>query len=203
MAKENIPHEHCRNYLPHFDNKQYQMITFRLYDSVPQKVIEIWKVQLNQNNQDINQSENNRRILRLIDQYEDSGYGQCFLKDNEAAKITHDSLHYYNHQKYNLICWCIMPNHVHVLIEIIGSNSLSTILHGWRSYSSKAINKVFNRSGKIWMSEYFDRYIRDLNHFDKVIHYIHNNPVKAGLVSDPSLYRWSSAYREKNEPIAF
>ncbi len=201
MAKESIPHEHCRNYLPHFDNKQYQMVTFRLYDSVPKIVIETWKAQLTQDNQDISQSENNRKILRLIDQYEDSGYGQCLLKDNEAAKIMYDSLHYYDHKKYNLICWCIMPNHVHVLIEIIGNNSLSTILHSWRSYSSKAINKVFNRSGKVWMSEYFDRYIRDLNHFDKVINYIHNNPVKAGLVSDPSQFHWSSAYEKRDEPL--
>ena len=44
------------------------------------------------------------------------------------------------------------------------------------------------------MMEYFDRYIRDYDHFEKVVNYIHNNPVKAGLVKSPSEYRWSSAY---------
>jgi hypothetical protein len=44
------------------------------------------------------------------------------------------------------------------------------------------------------MMEYFDRYIGDYEHFDKVVNYIHNNPVKAGIVKSPSEYRWSSAF---------
>ena len=43
------------------------------------------------------------------------------------------------------------------------------------------------------MMEYFDRYIRDNDHFDKVVNYIHNNPVKAKFVDDPSEWHWCSA----------
>ena len=181
------------------------MITFRLNDSVPKKVIKQWKIQLNNENLDNhtdvnskddacdNYSDNQKKLLILIDKYEDAGYGECILKNERAAEIVHEALFYYNNKKYNIISWCIMPNHVHVLLEISNNISLSEILHSWRSYSSKSINKLLKRIGKLWMTEYFDRYIRDNTHFNKVIDYIHNNPVKAGLVSAPHLYKWSSA----------
>ena len=92
-----------------------------------------------------------------------------------------------------MICWRIMPNHVHTLIAPVEGMSLSEIMYDWKSYTTHAINKALNRKGKLWMMEYFDRYIRDNDHFQKVVNYIHNNPVKAGLVADPADWRWSSA----------
>lgn len=231
--KPSYPQDHCRNYLPHIENKHYQMITFRLNDSVPKQVIEQWKAsvkelqagsqfgsqvsapassgsqvtapapkaphlstlssrlsiseKLNKHQQTI------RRLLKLIDQYEDAGFGQCLLRDDSVAKIVCDTL-YHNHQKkYELICWCIMPNHVHTLIAPVPGMSLSEIMYDWKSYTTYAINKALKRKGKLWMMEYFDRYIRDNDHFDKVVNYIHNNPVKAKFVDDPSEWHWCSA----------
>ena len=135
-----------------------------------------------------------RRILKLLDKYEDAGYGQCYLRDDRAAQIVKDALFYYDQEKYEVVSWCIMPNHVHVLITLLKAVSLSEILHSWRSFSSNEINKLFDRQGRLWMPEYFDRYIRDEEHFNNVVNYIHNNPVKAGLVDDPTHYRWSSAF---------
>ena len=231
MSEQKKIENHCRNYLPHIENQKCQMITFRLYDSVPKSVIEQWKSTLAglrassmQNNgpQTPNglqassmQMQNNgpqtpnglqtsslqnkqktetRRILKLLDKYEDAGYGQCFLKDDRAAEIVKNALFYYHQVKYEVVSWCIMPNHVHVLITLLKEVSLSEILHSWRSFSSNEINKLFNRTGRLWMPEYFDRYIRDDEHFNNVVNYIHNNPVKAGLVDDPTHYRWSSAF---------
>ncbi|MBR4274110.1 MAG: transposase [Bacteroidales bacterium] len=234
-------HNHCRKYLPHFENQRYQMITYRLYDSVPRGVIEQWKREVDvgvqaarlPNNADATigmqaarlpniageppapQSQSaslanageppalqmpttlqqkQRQMLVLIDKYEDTGYGQCFMKNDNVAQIIRDNLMFHNGKKYNLLKWCIMPNHVHTLIEVFSGISLSEILHCWRSYTAHQINKLLNRTGQVWMMEYFDRYIRDSYHFEKVVNYIHNNPVKAGLVKSPSEYRWSSAY---------
>ena len=232
-------HNHCRKYLPHFENQRYQMITYRLYDSVPRGVIEQWKREVGMqaarllNNADASigmqaarlpniageppapQSQSaslanageppalqmpttlqqkQRQMLVLIDKYEDTGYGQCFMKNDNVAQIIRDNLMFHNGKKYNLLKWCIMPNHVHTLIEVFSGISLSEILHCWRSYTAHQINKLLNRTGQVWMMEYFDRYIRDSYHFEKVVNYIHNNPVKAGLVKSPSEYRWSSAY---------
>lgn len=213
--KDSMLHDHCRGYLPHIEGKQYQMITFRLYDSVPKEVVEGWKEVLSllgqltssqreQQEQATGLREPRRhsfstykteadRLLALLDKYEDAGYGSCVLKDDKVAKIVHDAIFFYHGKKYNVISWCIMPNHVHVLIEVMKNISLSSILHSWRSFSSNEINKVLNRSGRLWMPEYFDRFIRDNDHFNNVVDYIHNNPVKAGLVKEAREYKWSSA----------
>ena len=228
-------HNHCRKYLPHFENQRYQMITYRLYDSVPREVIEQWKREVGvgvrasspPNNEDAaigtkasslqnqragspcsnassdidvkragspHSNSKEREKLVMIDKYEDSGVGQCFMRDERVAQIVKDALFYYDGNKYKIIAWCIMPNHVHILIEVFNGISLSEIIHSWKSYSANQINKLLNRTGQVWMMEYFDRYIRDYDHFEKVINYIHNNPVKVGLVKSPSEYRWSSAY---------
>ena len=229
------PQDHCRNYLPHIENKQYQMITFRLNDSVPRHVVEQWKATLNhltgsqvsapapQGSQfsapaaTVTQvstpapqgsqvselaptkspykthQQEIHRLLKLIDQYEDAGIGECLLRDDSIAQIVQDTLLFNHQKKYELICWCIMPNHVHTLIAPVEGMSLSEIMYDWKSYTTHAINKALNRKGKLWMMEYFDRYIRDDNHFQKVVNYIHNNPVKAGLVAEPADWRWSSA----------
>ena len=216
-------HNHCRKYLPHFENQRYQMITYRLYDSVPREVIEQWKREVevgvgvrassplcnadaaigtqasslpNQRAGSPHSNSKEREKLVMIDKYEDSGVGQCFMRDDRVAQIVKDALFYYDGNKYKIIAWCIMPNHVHILIEVFNGFSLSEIIHSWKSFSANQINKLLNRAGQVWMMEYFDRYIRDYEHFDKVVNYIHNNPVKAGLVKSPSEYRWCSAYEE-------
>ena len=206
--KDSMLHDHCRGYLPHIEGKQYQMITFRLYDSVPREVVDGWKETLSflgsLTSSQREQREPRRHsfstyktvadsLLALLDKYEDAGYGSCVLKNDNVAKIVHDAIFFYHGKKYNVISWCIMPNHVHVLIEVMKNISLSSILHSWRSFSSNEINKLLNRSGRLWMPEYFDRFIRDNDHFNNVVDYIHNNPVKAGLVDDPTKYKWSSA----------
>lgn len=209
--KDTMLHDHCRGYLPHIENKQYQMITFRLYDSVPKEVVEGWKETLSLLGGQLTSSQREQqerpprrhsfstykteadRLLALLDKYEDAGYGSCVLKNDNVAKIVHDAIFFYHGKKYNVISWCIMPNHVHVLIEVMKNISLSSILHSWRSFSSNEINKVLNRRGRLWMPEYFDRFIRDNDHFNNVVDYIHNNPVKAGLVKEATEYKWSSA----------
>ena len=188
--------DHCRKYLPHIENKSVQMITFRLADSVPGDVIEQWKSIAKDDWEKLNKKEY-RRLLILIDKYEDAGIGECLMRDDRVAEIIKHTLLYSDKKMYELICWCIMPNHVHVLLKMLPDYSLSEILFSWRSYSSHAINKHLNRIGNVWMREYFDRYIRNQEHFKKAYNYILNNPLKAGLVSDPYKWRWSSIFDEE------
>lgn len=193
-------HDHYRGYLPHIENKEYQMITIRLCDSVPKEVIEKWKSELETEKtcETVGRETRtslSRKLLILIDKYEDSGMGECYLRNEGVAQIMKDILYFNHGKKYDLISWCIMPNHIHALIAPYQSVSLSEIIHGWKSFSTNAINKYLGHSkgAKLWMQEYFDRYIRDDRHFNNVVNYIHNNPVKAGLVEEPGQWRWSSA----------
>jgi len=70
---------------------------------------------------------------------------------------------------------------------------LHDVLHGWKSFTAKAINRRLGRRGTVWMPDYFDRYIRDNQHLDAVVAYIHANPVKAGLVEHEEAWPHSSA----------
>lgn len=168
--------------VPHRENKALQSITFRLYDSLPKEVIEEIKLKLDINEDDDSyDSIQYQRLRQKIAEYEDAGYGQCFLRDERIAAIMQDTLKHFDGERYQLMCWCIMPNHVHVLIEVNEGWSLSRIMHGWRSYTAKEANRILGRTGKFWMEEYYDRYIRDDNHLQKTINYILNNPANAGL----------------------
>ncbi|MDY2943248.1 MAG: type IIL restriction-modification enzyme MmeI, partial [Paludibacteraceae bacterium] len=180
--------DHCRKYLPHIENKQLQTITFRLYDSLPSEVLQQYKNML------VNADESSpyQQIRRLVEQYEDTGYGQCFLRDERVARIVQDALKFNHGKQYQLISWCIMPNHVHVLIEVLPGYSLSTILHTWRSFTAHEANKVLQRTGEFWMEEYYDRYVRDIDHFNNAVRYIESNPIKAGLVSCAGDYAYCS-----------
>ena len=168
--------------VPHRENKALQSITFRLYDSLPKEVIEEIKLKLDIKKDDpACNSMQYQRLRQKIAEYEDAGYGQCFLRDERIAAIMQDTLKHFDGERYQLLCWCIMPNHVHVLIEVNEGWSLSKIMHGWRSYTANEANRILGRTGKFWMEEYYDRYIRNDNHLQKTINYILNNPANAGL----------------------
>ena len=180
---------HSRGYLPHCEARNLQFITFRLYDSVPKEVILKWKEQV-AHESDFEQA---NKLLRLLDQYEDAGKGSCYLKDDRIAKLVQDALLFHDGKRYKLLNWCIMPNHVHVLIEKFEGVTLSGILHSWRSFTAHKANEILGRTGDFWMKDYFDRFIRDESHLNATIRYIENNPVKAGLANEPEDWPWSSA----------
>jgi carbamoyl-phosphate synthase large subunit len=74
-----------------------------------------------------------------------------------------------------------MPNHVHVLVRPHSSHSLSAILHSWKSFSAKSINKLLQRSGSVWQDETYDRIVRDSEELERYRNYIRENPAKANL----------------------
>lgn len=90
------------------------------------------------------------------------------------------------------------PNHVHVLIHPL--QRLSGIVQSWKSFTGRwalAHNAELELGvpGKVfWMREYWDRFIRNENHLQQTIAYIHLNPVKAGLCASLLLWHWSGAH---------
>src|SRR5205085_5858760 len=97
---------------------------------------------------------------------------------------------------YSLIAWCVMPTHVHVLVELRSNERLERVAHSWKSYTAKLANRILRRRGSFWAPEYFDRYMRDDQHLATTLAYIEANPVKAGLCKNPSDWRFSSAWHE-------
>ncbi len=189
---------HSRGYLPHFDSdSEIQSLDFRLFDSVPRHLVEAWGRELGWHKH-LNQSDPRAVALRRrIETYEDTGYGACFLGDARIAKLTEDALLFFDGARYRLLAWCVMPNHVHSLFEMVEGYSLGGILHSWKSYTAKEANRILGRKGQFWDEDYYDRFIRDDGHLRNAIHYIEQNPVKAGLVTDAAQWRHSSARRRK------
>ncbi len=168
-----------RSGIPHYDcDSVFQFITFRLFDSLPQHVIERWKTELSiMKNHDKN-SEEYQELQRKIIKYEDEGFGNCYLKIPEIYKIVEATFLKFNNVKYELISWVIMPNHVHLLIRQLKGYSIGEIVQSWKVYTAKMANKRLNRKGKFWMDDYYDRFIRNEGHYYRVIDYINNNNKK-------------------------
>jgi REP element-mobilizing transposase RayT len=175
-----------RGYLPHFDQPGLvQGITFRLWDSLPSHVVE----SLIQEHKQITDAAKRARI----ESYLNTGHGACYLRDPRIGRLVENALLHFDGARYRMIAWVVMPNHVHTLIETIEGYPLHTILHSWKSYTANKANQILGRRGRFWFPEYFDRYIRDERHFANAVRYIHENPVKAGLVERPEEWPFSSA----------
>jgi len=182
-------HWHSRGYLPHFDVPGLlQSITFRLADALPTAAIAR-----------IQQAKNDKEKYQRTETLLDHGYGACWLQQPAIAEQVENALFYSDGERYRLIAWCVMPNHVHVLIETLPNWPLPTVIHSWKSFTANEINRHLDRSGTVWMADYYDRYIRDDAHLAAVIAYIHNNPVKAGLAATPEDWPYSSANPNKKK----
>ena len=121
-----------RGYLPHCDRQgAMQSITFRLADSLPQEALDRLEWALRIVPPHLLEMERRRRL----DQWLDAGTGCCALRHPEVASVVKESLLRFHGDRYELHTWCLMPNHVHVLIEAWAS--LETIVRSWKSYTGR------------------------------------------------------------------
>jgi putative transposase len=171
---------HSRGYLPHFDSAEVvQFVTFRLADSLPKSVLEALAARPDQ--------------LPLTNDQLDRGLGACWLKEPAIAEAVEAALLHFDGERYRALSWCVMPNHVHVVIEVLAGNQLGSIVRGWKSFSANQANRILERGGAFWHRDYFDRFIRDEGHLGRTIDYVENNPVKAGLALSAVDWPWGSA----------
>ena len=167
-----------RGYLPHCDAAGLvQHLVFGLADAVPDEPPADFDARM--------------RAAWWDSAFDRGGGARCL--QGEAADCVENALLHFDGARYALLAWCVMPNHVHVLLEQFPGIKLDRVVHTWKSFTANKINRIVGRTGQLWRREYFDRYIRDLDHFLEVRHYIEHNPVVAGLAECPEAWRWSSA----------
>lgn len=109
--------------------------------------------------------------------------------------MVEDALLHFDGERYRLLAWVIMPNHVHVLAETLPVYRLGDIVHSWKSFTAKEANRILGRMGPLWQEEYFDRFIRDDDHLRETIRYIEQNPVAGGLAAKAEDWPFGSARR--------
>jgi cobalamin-dependent methionine synthase I/methionine synthase I (cobalamin-dependent) len=116
-----------------------------------------------------------------------------------ARKIVLDCILYWNERRYELYAACVMPDHVHILIEPRPKQeasdttefySLTEILHTIKSFTAHTINELEEKSGPVWERESFDRLIRSENDLQEKFNYITRNPWDAGIARPGEEYPW-------------
>jgi putative transposase len=190
--------------LPHFQPPQATFfVTYRLAGSIPMEKIREW------------QDEYRKTVLKLIttlagrelhlakqslqdayfektDNFLDTNLNEPYwLKEKEVAQIVAGSLHFLAKDKIDLWCFCIMPNHVHVLLNVKNDeHDLFRIMQQHKSFTANQANKILSHSGQFWERESYDHVLRE-GKFWAVVSYILNNPVKAGFVKDWREWGWN------------
>lgn len=193
-----------RRNLPHFQlEKSYYFVTYRLYNSLGRNIVDELKRNYQKNKNLILRIKDpgirseklyelQKRYFGKFDYYLDTNK-ECvnYLCHPEIAGICAGSMRYWDGKDYDLISYCIMPNHVHMLIYVERFlkpfyNTMQSI----KRYSSRESNKFINRQGRFWHEENYDHIVRNPKELENIINYIMSNPVKAGLVKIAEDWKW-------------
>jgi REP element-mobilizing transposase RayT len=101
-------------------------------------------------------------LRKRIEEYLDAGYGSCILKIPEIAQMIIQNWMHFDSQRYKLLAWVVMPNHVHVLIEPLNEWPLHKTIATWKTYTGKKIREWKQRGdvgelkksqGGVWRSQ--------------------------------------------------
>ena len=178
-------------YLPHWTRGgAIYAVTFRLADSLPMDVLEAWR---RDREAIVNNAKMHGRPLtdhevdelrRLhsdrVESYLDSGHGACWLHNPEVADVVARCLRHFEGQRHRLLAWCVMPNHVHAVVQPMPGFELPQILHSWKRQSAREANRILSRSGEFWQPEYYDHLVRDDDDLRYSVEYAWGNPEKSG-----------------------
>ena len=102
---------------------------------------------------------------------------------------------------FRLANFCVMPTHIHLLIEPREGTSLSDIMHYIKNLSAKRWNTIHGSTDHVWGSRYYARAIKAPLEFNIIMEYIDQNAVKVGLSPTPEEWKASGAYyKARNIP---
>jgi len=135
---------------------------------------------------------------RLLDS---ASSGLLYLRRPEIARLVAEAICYRDREggHYRLHAWVVMANHVHMLVT--PQVPVTTLMHSLKRFTAREANHMLGRTGQaFWQDESYDRLVRDGREFGRIVSYIEMNPVRAGLVSMPEEFRWSSASPIHNRP---
>jgi putative transposase len=121
------------------------------------------------------------RFANTIERWLDAGEGSCVLRNSRGANIIGNALQHFQGIRCQHYTWVVMPNHVHLLFSLLTGEDLVDLMRSWKGYTSRRLNELLNRSGTVWQKDYFDRLVRNSEHFWNCARYIRNNRLKARL----------------------
>ena len=187
--------------LPHWaQDGAVVFITWRTHDSMPKAVIEAWLSERNAwlagRGIDPASRDWKRRVQLLapVDMLQfhahfttrwhdelDACHGACVLRQAELAQLVAASLRHFDGDRYELLDFVIMPNHVHLLAVFPDKAAMLAQCESWKHYSAGQINRRIGAKGRFWQQDAFDHLVRHEAQFRRLQNYIAENPIKAGL----------------------
>ena len=105
--------------------------------------------------------------------------------------ILKETLKFYQDDNYKLISYCLMSNHVHLLLKT-GTKEPSFFMRRINSMYARYFNSKYQCIGHLFQGRYFSNLINNVIELLEVSRYIHLNPVRAKMVDSPEKYMWSS-----------
>ena len=147
-----------------------------------------------------------KRYFGKFDHLLDSGeYGPVWLVENDIAQVVFNKTKSFDNKRYDLITMCIMPNHIHLLFNILDNIDVNPANNKGKTKkyivadtmrlikgaTARECNLLLERSGSFWHHESYDHYVRNDRELRNMINYIIQNPVKAGLVNNWTKWKWT------------
>lgn len=115
--------------------------------------------------------------------FTNDSYAQAAIAAFTAAALLKDN---------DLLCWVLMPDHAHWLIQLGSYSTLSNLVGSMKSASARHVRQAgYNES--VWAKGFHDRRLRHNMEIPAVTQYILDNPIRAGLVKNINSYLYSSA----------
>ena len=117
---------------------------------------------------------------------------KIFLENNDYQKYLEILEHYKYKFWFQLFGYCLMPNHVHLIIRIRQGKDLQKIVQGLSQTYTIWFNKKYGKVGHLWQGRYKNMLIHNNSYLIDCIEYVELNPVRAKLANKPTAYLWSS-----------
>ena len=108
--------------------------------------------------------------------------------DSDERNLVMAAMKRFAGQRYDLAAYVVMDDHVHAMLTPIPPNEVQGILHSWKSFTAREMQREGKRCGRVWQDEYFDRIIRDDKEFAQKLDYVVRNPWKRW--PDMKEYAW-------------
>jgi 1-hydroxy-2-methyl-2-(E)-butenyl 4-diphosphate synthase len=171
-------------YLPHWriPGATYA-VTFRTKDSLPASVLKEYDRQKSLLLERIDRGKQLRDEIRaltesMIEPALHAAEGPRPLAEPAIAAMVESALKHFDGDRYDLLAWSVMPNHVHVLVTPREGHELEKILQSWKTHSATQANRMLGKLGTFWQEEYYDHIVRDGEDLKHQVKYILANPGK-------------------------
>ena len=137
-----------------------------------------------------------RSFARWDDALDKAEGGASWLGGSDVARLVAETLHLGHGRGYDLLAFCVMPNPVHAVFAPLRKNdgsyhSVSSIMRSLKGSTARAANLALGRRGVFWQHENYDHVVRDEAEVGRVIAYVLDNPVMAGLAQARDAWEWS------------